>query len=91
MKKMDLHIPNSTEVSSLLLDSIPDSLVSKMDTLLTFGKYLVIILIVYFVIKIIGEFLQARQAFAISSMSKNVSEINNKLDDLLNNKKKKKK
>ena len=78
---------NTSGVFSELWKSMPPELVQKISSLMDIGKIVLIVLLIYFLIKIILLLMKLRDSSNLSVIATNVKEINSKVDSILHKKK----
>ena len=84
-------IPNASEIGSLVWNSLPPQFSAGFSFMILLGKILGIAAIVYLLFLIIQSFVRIRQALRMKAIEQAVTEINKKMDMLIEHTKKGKK
>lgn len=74
---------NATETTSNLLENISPILMDKLSPLITILKAIGILVLIYIIFLVIRALLRLRDSSRLKKISKNVAEINDKLDILV--------
>ena len=81
---------NSSELFANAWQSLPPELLAKINILLNIGKWILIAILAYIVIKIIYQLVRFRDGKNLKIIAKNVREINSKMDLFIHKKSEKK-
>ena len=73
---------------SEILSAIPDPVYQSISSLINVSKIALIVLIVYFLIRIWQEIVSIRNAYNLKTIAENTSSINDKLSVIVKKKKK---
>ncbi|MEK6850437.1 MAG: hypothetical protein AABX85_02600 [Nanoarchaeota archaeon] len=92
---MDLNasdfVAQEQNLVSSIWQSMPNYLSDKITLLFDIGKILLIIIIIYFIIKIISQIIKLKDSRNLSKIANQVSEINQKISSFLERQKSKEK
>lgn len=77
------------DLASSFWNSAPPEIIEKIALLLNLGKFLAILIVIYFIIIIISRLLNWRDSFNISKIAKNTEEIKENIHLFVKSKRKK--
>ena len=77
---------NSSELFAEVWESLPTEILQKISLMLDIGKWVLIAILSYIIIKIIFQFMKVRDSANIAAIAINTKTINAKLDALIHKK-----
>ncbi|MEK6846608.1 MAG: hypothetical protein AABY16_00405 [Nanoarchaeota archaeon] len=86
--KIDVDI-NSSELLAGVWQSLPPEILQKFSLMLDIGKWVLIAVLAYFIIKIIFQLMKITDSANIAAIAVNTKNINAKIDALMHKKEKK--